>query len=161
LQNLRSMDNKGIVEKVSENRDNILNVLAIGSGIYIIGNLVSYFHQIFKSKSEMREIRKIIKEEKEKLDYLNNSTKEMKIKLAYSCYLKILNKLYHHQFVSFDKERSSLFNTNDLDKYINCVEVFNHNMKEKEQNILKEVTSELSIDWDLPRDDKNEIIKFA
>ena len=157
------MDNKGIVEKVSENRDNILIVLAIGSGIYIIGNLISYFHQIFKSKSEMREIRKIIKEEKEEKEKLdsNKSTKEMKIELAYSCYLKILNKLYHHQFVSFDKERSSLFNTNDLDQYINCVEVFNLNMKEKEQNILKEVTSELSMDWDLPRDDKNEITEFA
>ena len=46
---------------------------------------------------------------------------------------------------SFEKERYKIFETNDLDKYLICIENFNNNFKLIEHNILKEIYLDLGL----------------
>ena len=157
-----------VLQRFIDNKDSIINLLAVGSGVYILGNLVSYLRQMFKTNSNINQMKKIIKSEKQK--YLlntktNKNSNESKLELAYLCYLKILYGLYHTQFITYDRERSSLFLNKDLDKYMNCVDSFNHNLKIEEQFILKEIKVELAIDeslelTELKKEDKSKLIEF-
>ena len=74
-----------------------------------------------------------------------NSNKTQKQEIAYLCYLKILNGTYSKEIDSFEKERYKIFETNDLDKYLICIENFNNNFKLIEHNILKEIYLDLGL----------------
>jgi hypothetical protein len=141
-----------IINGIYENslKQNVVNFLAIGGGIYILKSSYNFITNYFKEKNENKEIKILIEKEKSKintdLSLSQNQNYNKKNEIVFSLYFKILNTVYKKNFSTFNKKRLIIFNNDDIEKYINYVEEFLKNLKYVEENILRIIHEELKLD---------------
>jgi hypothetical protein len=125
-------------------KNNMLNILAIGGGIYVLKSIYDTISGYFKESNEIKQIKSIIEKDKS----LNNSemSRLSKNEICYLLYLNILHTVYRKHISSFNKRRLALFKSDDMKSYIACIEDYLEKSKLIEQNILQIIFEELKIE---------------